>query len=386
MSETISQPDRLKQYAAQNFLKSQSHQKILRVFARDIFGSIKAIITSYHTNGQIKQYLEVSDNRAFGAYREWYLDGTLKLETNVIGGVADLNTAAEKSWLFDGISKAFDECSNLIASIEYCKGELTGSSRYYHKNGKLWKVIPFNKNMAHGTFEIYLENGELLQTSEYANDIRNGKTIRYWSCQKLAADETYIDGRLNTGFYFDLCGNLVSEIQQGEGFRAVFGKDIVCELQEFHAGVQDGIVQLFDLEANLVKVYHIKDDMKHGEEIEYYQKFTNSNTAQEKISINWFEGNIHGNVKTWYENGAQESQREMTNNMKNGLLTAWYRDGSVMLIESYDHDKLIKGKYFKKQEKTPISEVINGNGMATLHDSNGNVLKKVPYHNGKPQD
>jgi antitoxin component YwqK of YwqJK toxin-antitoxin module len=386
MSETISQPDRLKQYANQNFLESQSHQKILRVFARDYSGSIKAIITSYHTNGHVKQYLEVSDNRAFGTYREWYLDGTLKLETQVIGGVADLNPAAEKSWLFDGLSRAFDECGNLMATIEYCKGELTGTSRYYHKNGKLWKVIPFFKNMAHGTFEIYLENGELLQTSDYANDVKNGKTIRYWPSGQFAADETYIEGRLNTGCYFDLSGNIVAQISLGEGFRAVFGKDFVCELQEFHSGVQEGIVQIFEGDATLVKIYHVKNDTKHGEEIEYYPASIHSNGSQEKISINWFEGNIHGTVKTWYENGTLESQREMTNNMKNGLLTAWYKDGSVMLLESYDHDKLVRAKYFKKQEKTPVSEVVNGNGLATLHDSNGNLLKKITYHNGKPQD
>ncbi len=386
MSETISQADRLKQYESVNFLDAQPYQKILRVFLRDPSGCIKAVITSYHANGQVKQYLEVSDNRASGIYREWYLDGTLKLETFVIGGIADLNAAAEKSWLFDGCSRAFDESGNLIATIEYCKGELTGQSRYYHKNGKIWKVVPFNKNMADGTFEIYLENGCLLQTSEFAQDIKHGKTIRYWHEKQLAADETYSEGLLIEAVYYDLSGQIVAEIHEGNGFRAVFGKENVCELQEYHRGLQEGSVQIFDYESNLTKIYHVKNEQKHGEEIEFYPNFLNQNKHQEKISISWNEGNIHGFVKTWYENGVLESQREMTNNTKNGLLSAWYQDGSVMLIESYDHDKLTKGKYFKKKEKMPVSEVTNGNGLATLHDSMGNLLKKIHYHNGKPQD
>ncbi len=381
MSETISQKDRLQQYASVNFLQPQSYQKVLRVFSRDPAGSIRACITSYYPNGQLKQYLEVKDNRANGFYREWFTDGTLKLETYVIGGVADLNPSSEKSWLFEGTSRVFDDCGNLVATIEYCKGELTGQSRYYHKNNKIWKIIPFRKNLAEGTFETYLENGELFQTSELSNDVRHGKTIRYWSLDRLAADESYVDGRLITGYYYDSCGNLVSEIKEGSGLKAVFGKSKVCELQEFKDGVQDGEVKIFDLDSNISKIYHVKNEMRHGTEIEFYQ-----NTKQPKISISWWEGSIHGIVKTWYENGSQESQREMTNNMKNGLLTSWYKDGSVMLLESYDHDKLVKGKYFKKQEKTAICEVLNGTGLAIIHDPDGNLLKKISYFNGKPQD
>ncbi|HRD55688.1 MAG TPA: hypothetical protein PLC42_04750 [Parachlamydiaceae bacterium] len=380
MSETISQKERLQRYSSVDFLKTQPYQKVLRVFTRDVFGSIKAIITSYYPNGQLKQYLEVKDNRAFGPYREWFADGTLKLETYVIGGLADLNTAAEKSWLFDGLSKAYDEHGNLAASIEYHKGELTGNSRYYHTNSNLWKIIPFCKNEANGTFKIFLENGDLLQTSELKNSLKNGKTIRYWNKNQIAADETYDNGKLISAFYYNMCGKLIAQVENGTGQRALFGKNSVCELQECKNGVPDGEVKIFDPEGELVKIYHVKNEMKHGEEIEFFE-----GTKQPKLSIFWWEGKIHGVVKTWYENGTQESQREMTNNMKNGLLTAWYLDGSVMLLESYEYDTLLKGKYFRKQEKIAISEVNDGNGTATLHDKSGNLIKRISYVNGKPQ-
>ncbi len=379
MSETISQKDRLKQYSTVDFLESQSYQKILRVYARDSLGSIKAIITSYHPNGQIKQYLEVSDNRAFGSYREWFLDGTLKLETHVIGGVADLTTAAEKSWLFDGCSQIFNESGNLIASIEYSKGELVGTSRYYHSNGNLWRTVPFCKNLVEGVVEVYLEDGSLFQTSEFSQDVKNGKTLRYWPNKRLSSDETYMEGRLITAYYYDLNGQIVAEIQDGQGYRAAFAKETISELQEFNDGSLQGKIQVFDLQSNLIKIYHVRNEVKHGEEIEFYPS-----SDQPKISISWMDGKIHGQVKTWYQNGVLETTREMTNNAKNGLFTAWYLDGSVMFIESYDHDKLAKGKYFKKQEKTPVSEVTDGNGTATLHDANGNFVKKIKYRNSKP--
>ena len=379
MSETISQKERLEQYATVDFLESQSYQKILRVYARDSLGSIKAIITSYHLNGQIKQYLEVSDNRAYGSYREWFLDGTLKLETHVIGGVADLTTAAEKSWLFDGCSQIFNESGNLIASIEYSKGELVGISRYYHSNGNLWRTVPFCKNLVDGVVEIYLEDGSLFQSSQFLQDVKHGKTLRYWPSTALSIDETYVEGRLVNAYYYDLNGQVVAEIQEGQGYRAAFAKESISELQEFNDGLLDGKIQVFDLQSNIIKIYHVKNEMKHGEEIEFYPS-----SDKPKISIYWVDGKIHGQVKTWYQDGVPETQREMTNNSKNGLFTAWYHDGSVMFLESYEHDKLAKGKYFKKQENFPVSEVTEGNGTATLHDANGNFVKKIKYRNSKP--
>src|SRR5262245_49313386 len=60
-NETIAAPERLKRYERTPFLSQQPFQKVLRVFQRDRDGHVKAIITAYHQNGEIKQYLEVVD-------------------------------------------------------------------------------------------------------------------------------------------------------------------------------------------------------------------------------------------------------------------------------------------------------------------------------------
>ncbi len=384
MTETISQNERLKQFENVNFSEPQPYQKVLRVYNRSSQGDITAQVTSYHPNGQVKQYLEIVNNRAFGAYREWYVDGVLKLEATVIGGTADLTDGAETSWLFDQCSRAWDENGNLIANIDYCKGELNGFSLYYHANGNLWKRVPFNKNQIHGVFEIYLDNGNLLQTSEYVNGIKHGPSIRYWTNGTIAAKETYTQGLLNEGLYYHLSGDLVSSIKEGNGLRAVFGKDFVCELHEHRKGLEEGEIKFYDRNGNLVQLHYLKDGLKHGVETEF--QYLSSENIKPKFSINWVEGKIQGIVKSWYPNGLQESQREMSNNVKNGLLTAWYEDGSLMIIEEYEQDKLIKGKYFKKGDKIPITEVIAGSGIATIFDSKGNFIRKTTYYYSKPQD
>lgn len=383
MTETLSTPDRLKQYENVDFLSEQPYQKVLRIYSRDQRGDIHAYVTSYYPNGHPKQYLEIVNNRAHGAYREWHSNGMLKLETYVIGGEADINTCAEESWLFEGCSEVWDECGHLIANIPYCNGELQGVAVYYHPNKTIWKKIPYNKNQIDGVAEYYLESGSLLQTIEYVQGVKQGTSKRFWDSCKVAAEETYCQGLLTTGRYYDPCGKLLAQIDEGNGFRALFGKESLSELQEYHNGVLDGQVKYFAANGTLVKSTHFKNDIKNGEEIEYYPAL-NGQLPLPKLSITWSEGKIQGIVKTWYPNGIQESQREMANNCKSGLLTAWYNNGNIMLIEEYDRNKLVKGEYFPIGEKIPVSEINAGHGLATLYDPQGTFLRRVIYNNGKP--
>lgn len=383
-SETTSSADRLKQYENTDFLKNQPYQKVLRIYGRDAQGAIRAYITSYHPNGHPRQYLEVVNNRAYGTYKEWYSNGILKLETFVIGGDADVNTAAEHSWLFDGCSTAWDEDGKILAEILYSQGALEGVSTYYHPNGVVWKRIPFHQGQIQGVSEVYLETGELLQTTEYQNGQKNGVSKRYWDNGKVAADEIYCQGMLTTGLYYDKCGKQIESVKDGTGYRALFSREAVGEIHEYRRGVIEGEIKVFDESGILVRLYHLKNGVKHGLEIEYYDPNGGAGLLLPKMSITWAEGAIQGLVKTWYPSGTQESQREMNNNEKNGLLTAWYRDGSLMLIEEYEHDKLMKGEYYIRGEKLPVSQVKNGKGTVTLFDGEGNVIRKILYANSKP--
>lgn len=384
LSETTSNKDRLKLYENVDFLCNQPYQKVMRIYSRDCHGDIHAYITSYHPNGHPRQYLEVVNNRAFGYYREWHPNGILKLETRIIGGEADINTSAEQSWLFDGESQTWDEDGRLIATIPYANGELEGTSFYYHPNGKIWKHIPFCHGKMEGIAETYLECGSILQTTEFSAGEKNGMSRRHWENGQISSDEIYCHGKLTTGRYYSLCNELVAVIDDGKGYRALFGKARVSEMHEYNDGYVEGEIKIFDENGSLIRLYHIKNGLKHGVEIDYYEMNTGKNVLVPRISINWVEGRIQGITKTWYPNGVQESQREMNNNDKNGLLTAWYRDGSLMLIEEYEKDKLVKGEYYIRGEKIPISDIKNGKGTATLFDPDGNMVRKVPYHNGKP--
>lgn len=384
LTETINNPERLEQYGTVNFLQPQPYQKVLRIYSRDCQGNIPAFITSYHPNGYPHKYLEVVNSRACGDYQEWFPNGTLKISAHVIEGSADVVNGAEKTWVFDGCNEAWNEEGQLEASINYLKGELNGPALYYHPNGKVWKSVPYVQNKVHGTVEIYLSDGSLLQTHCYFNGLREGKSIRYWGPDKIASEENYTEGLLCVGRYYNISGECIAEINEGNGVRAVFGKDAVVELQEFHYGSMEGEVKQLDRYGRVSCLYHVKNNCKHGEELYFYDAPRLQKTLVPKLSIMWFEGKIQGIVKTWYDNGTQESQRDISNNKKTGHSTAWYRDGSLMLIEEYEQDKLVRGEYYNRGEKYPVSTIDDGKGTATLFNSEGSLIQKIEYKNGKP--
>ncbi len=382
MTETISNEERLKQYSNVDFLSTQPYQKVLQIYNRNEEGNIISYINSYYPNGQPKQYVEVINSRAFGCYKEWHPNGVLKLEATVVGGEPDLSPTAIETWLFDSHALAWNEDGNLVADICYFKGKLHGDSLYFHDNGKIWKKITYVNDKIENSFNIYLDNGMLLQSTEYQEGQKHGNSVRYWECGRIAAKEEYFEGCLITGVYYDMEANSISEICDGNGYRAVFGKEYVTELDEFRNGVQEGEVKVFGSDRLILRTYQVKNGLKHGEEIEYYEFPATRHTP--KMSISWYENKIQGTVRTWYDNGKQESQREMSNNKKNGMATGWYRDGNLMLLEEYEQDKLVKGEYYRRKDRKPISTINAGEGVATIFDPDGNFVRKVNYRSGVP--
>lgn len=384
MTETINNLERLQQYSNVDFLSPQPYQKVLRVYNRDQQGNMSSCITSYHSNGYPSQYLEVINSRAQGAYKEWHQNGVLKIDAHVIGGTADIVAGAERTWLFDGCCNVWDENNKQIATIPYLAGELEGLSIYYHANGSIWKNVPYHKNKIHGTVDIYQEDGTLLQSTNYKNGLKEGEAIRYWNVDQKAAEETYYDGFLAFGRYYDSTGDCIAQVDEGKGTRAIFSKEGLSELHAYLNGVQDGQVQVFDKYGRIIKTYHMKNGFKQGEEISYYDAPRLKKNLTPKISINWHDGKMQGLVKTWYPNEQQESQKEMGNNRKNGHSTVWYDDGSLMMIEEYNLDKLVKGEYYLKGERSPVSIVFEGKGTATIFGADGTFQRKIIYLNGKP--
>lgn len=382
-SETISAKDRLSNYEKVDFLTPQPYQKVLRVFGRTESGKSTSKITTYHPNGQLWQYLEVADGRAHGIYQEWHSNGKKKLEAFVIEGTPDLTEMAQMTWLFEDKSYVWDEDGQMVAEISYEKGSLEGKAFYYHPNGQLSKEIPYHKDEIDGSLNVYNDEGFLIEKMEYRNGLKDGESSGFWENGTKCYLEVYKKGLLLTASYYDFDGESISEISNGNGNQALFKDRKLYSLVEHQNGLPQGEVSLFDEEGCLVGLYHIKDGKKYGDEWEYYP--SQNPSPKPKLCLHWDDDSIQGVAKTWYENGMLESQREINANKKHGLCFAWFKEGDLMLMEEYEDDILVKGSYFKKWDKKPISKVENGKGVATLYDSEGRFLRKIIYEKGLPQ-
>jgi antitoxin component YwqK of YwqJK toxin-antitoxin module len=386
IEETISNDVRLTKLERANYLDSQPYQKVVRVYARDQVGQLHAKVTTYHDNGGIWQYLETVNGRAKGEYKEWFPNGELHMLAHVIEGVGDLCPEAEVSWVFDKKSKVWDEAGRLIAEIEYERGLLTNQSTYYHPNGVISKIIPYSKGKMDGVLKIFTPNGEIIGTTSYEEGKKGGLSIFMGNSDFPKREEEFKDGKLISGKYWDFRGNVIAQVLDGKGVKPVFENGLLRAEQEYKMGVPMGKVMLYRENGTLESVYSIIDNQKQGEEWCYYDRQKEGETLQPMLHINWKEDEIHGLVRSWYLNGTLECEKEMLRNKKQGTLIAWYEDGALMMVEEYENDTLLKGKYFKRGDENPISRVIDGKGIATIYDKDGEFVRKIDYEKGWPAD
>jgi antitoxin component YwqK of YwqJK toxin-antitoxin module len=388
LCETISSKDRLSKYKKLNFTSSQPYKKIVRVFKKEKTADFNTIITSYHPNGELYQYLEAKDGRAHGKYLENYSNGQLRLQAYVIGGPANFNAFSENEWIFDGICKAWDDQGNTLSEIYYEKGSLENNSTYYFSSGQIQKIIPFENDEIQGEKVEYRENGQIYYKCPYANGKKQGTCNYYWTESDLMASEDYENDKLVNASYFDKFGKKIAFIKKGNGIKAIFEKESLKKLIQHRNGIAEGKVQIFSQNCEKIQEYFIKDGHKQGEEILYYStKQSSKNKTIPKLKINFDQGQIRGLVQTWYNNGQLESQREISKNKLNGQSFAWYKNGQIMLVEEYENGKIEKGKYFRiTNDKYPVSTILNGNGVAILFDEDGVLVRKITYLKGTPID
>lgn len=388
ITETISTPERLEPYRHLDFFASQPFKKIIRVFKQN--GKMGGKITTYHPNGQIHQYLESQDMRAYGAYKEWHPNGVLRIEATIIGGSADVVAGSQRDWVFDGTARVWDEQSQLIAEIPYKKGVLEGASLVYAPSGNVVTRSPYVQGSLEGELIEYYPNESIRSKTIYHQGIKNGESVGFWENGEYCWKEMYQNGPLLEGHYYSSKGEPISQVEGGFGFQAIFKNTYLEQLIECRKGYPEGIVRFYLPNGELKSIYHIKNGRKQGEEIQYFSSQDKScDTSKEpipKLSIPWEADRISGIVKTWYNNGKLESQRELSRNKKTGSALGWYRDGSLMYMEEYEDDVLTKGQYFKRNQKESVSSIFNGNGVATLYDEQGVFLRKVQYVKGKPVD
>lgn len=381
-NETISSKERLKKFENINFFDPQPYKKVVQFFkqASSAVGTSK--IFSYHENGYLYQSLEVLGGRAHGQYREWHPNGSLKLQMRVIEGAGDLSIESINTWVFDGEALVYNENGALEAQFVYDKGLLSGKASFYYPTGALKRVTYYEKNFEEGESVEYGLEGSIIGVSNYLHGKLHGEKNFYGTKSLPKFSEFYDQGVLVSGLYYNLSNQIVSQVNHKSGVISFFSDKGLEAQVEVKNGEKEGFVNLFHKEGVLINSYHQANGFKHGEEILYYSPNETNQSNQPKLMLNWYMGKLQGRVKTWYNQGTLESEREFYDSKKNGPASAFYKSGQLMLLEEYQNDYLQSGLYWKKGDKKEVSRVENGEGIATLYDGDGVFLKRVIYKKG----
>ena len=378
--ELVSHTERIHTIAKTDFLSPQPYKKVVRMYRKGTDDKAWGVLTSYHQNGGIWQYLKTHNGRANGVYKEWYDNGCLRMLAYVVEGKGDLTPEAMTSWIFDQKNQVFDEQGQLVAEFFYCKGVLSDVTRYYYPNGVISKEIPYKEGLKEGCAQFFCEEGELIGETEYSAGEKVGRSYTKGSKEQPAREEQYVKGRLVAGIYWDLEGNAFSTIKEGVGVKPLFSNGYLSKTYEYLWGVVEGKVTSYRKDGSVAEETTVVNGQKQGDEWCYHA----GGDKVPMLYIQWKEDQIHGIVRTYYEDGSRESEREMRENEKHGPAFAWYLDGSIMYIEKYEVGRLVEGKYFKPNADFPTSTIINGEGEATIYDEHGIFQRKVTYQQGTP--
>lgn len=380
ISETIVNPDRLRQFANTPLCSSQTYKKLLRIYKKDAQGNARSILTSYYDNGTLHQYLECMNTRASGWYGEWHENGQKKLQAYILAGLADLNEAAIATWSFQGEARVWNDQGELTAVCQYDHGKLSGEYCTYNAEGSLASRSFWKNGKQEGQAFTYYPSGDIRESYFYENGLREGKAEGFFTGKRPLFEEWYEDDSLRSGTYYLPNGRILSRVQSGQGVRSLFEEERLSYQHEVKEGKPEGRFSFFDRSGKLEKTYFIRDGKKEGQETWYY-----TDTGQKKREFSWVMNEIHGEVQTWYPNGRLESKKEMAHNQKQGVSTCWYLDGQLMLVEEYHADKLIRGKYLRRGSSEPVSSIEKGSGTATLFDPSGTFIEAILYRDSLPE-
>ncbi len=379
MNETIKQKEKLKLYEEVDFEKPQPYVRVVRQLTDRQQGPF-SILTTYHENGCLKEYLEGRFNRAYGRYKEFYPDGSLKIEGQIIEGIADVTDEAKRTYIFDGNCFAYYPANGGIqAHLQYQKGKLHQEAIYYRQKGEIEKRIPYHQGVLHGVARFFSEEGLLVGQTNYVNGKKEGCSEFFGDQNTPPFTERYREDCLEEGKYYDFDGALLSEVKEGRGTQTIFDRGKKSKQISIQKGRPEGEMKTYYPSGKIETVYSIKEGLKEGEEWVYFDQ----DKMPPKLFISWHQDQMQGSQKSWYPEGTLESQREMVRNKKQGQLIAWYRTGEIMLIEEYEEDQLKEGAYYSRGLPDKVSAVIHGKGVATLYDADGFLLHKVTYDKGQ---
>ena len=255
----------------------------------------------------------------------------------------------ENEKLFSGRTKRASEEYTDIYS--YKNGELDGLDVVYYKNN-IKEIGHWKEGKQNGLFQMYTEEGVLVDSGTFKNGERDGLTEQFYSdTGKLRVSGNYKNGVLEGKFkaYYPN-GNLQGEVT-------------------YKNGEMNGEYKEYNENKNIRLSGSYKNSLQDGEWKSYLEDGT-----LESI-INYKDGELNGIKEDYYKNGNVWTRQEFKNNELDGVYEVYYENGNPQLKAKIKNGQTIEEQRFN-HDGTPYNEkekiIING----TVSDSSDKITIK----------
>lgn len=206
----------------------------------------------------------------------------------------------------------------------YKDGELDGLNVIYYKN-KIKEIGHWKEGKQNGLFQMYTEDGILVDNANFKNGERDGLTEQYYSATgKLRIAANFKNGVLD-GKYKAYYPN---GVLQGEVF--------------YTNGEMNGEIKEYYENGNLRLVGNYKKSLENGEWKFYLEK------GNLQSIVNYKDGEMNGLKEDYYDNGKVWTRSEFKNNIQEGIYEVYYKDGTPQLKAKIKDGKIIEEQRFNR--------------------------------------
>jgi len=101
----------------------------------------------------------------------------------------------ENEEVFDGTVTWYFENGNVMQTVNYKNNVLSGERKNYHESGPLKSQYSYENGNIEGVWVRYFENAKLAEEGIYKSNTRNGAWKEYHKNGKLKGEGNYNDGK-----------------------------------------------------------------------------------------------------------------------------------------------------------------------------------------------
>ncbi len=119
-------------------------------------------------------------------WKDYYLSGAKQMEAVSL---------KENEEVFDGTATWYFENGNVMQTVNYQNNLKVGERKNYHESGTLKSQYSYINDNIEGVWVGYHQNAKLSESGTYKSGLRNGQWKEYHKNGKLKGEGSYSDGK-----------------------------------------------------------------------------------------------------------------------------------------------------------------------------------------------